>query len=265
MSSIQIIWVSPSKIDVNPNQPRREFAEVDLEELAESLKSVGFIHPPTVRKHKNGDHYELISGERRWRAAQKAGIDPIPVMEVGATHLESLEMALVENIQRVDLNPIEIALSLRALENELHLQQSELGKKIGKQRSTVANYLRLLSLPFVIQDSVRSGEISMGHAKTLLSVENEQDRIAFWREIKEKNYSVRAAEKKVHSYSSKKKSSKSKTTTLDADILAIQEKLEEALGTKVSIVPSSNQQGKIVIDYYNLDDVDRILQIILQQ
>lgn len=190
----QLLEVSIDKIRVNPYQPRRGFNPEELEELAQSIRSVGLIHPPLVRYIPQEECYELISGERRFRASQIAGKTKIPVFIRHSTHSISAQAALIENIQRVDLNPLEIAKALKKLIEDFGLSQDQLAQKIGKKRSTVANYLRLLSLPQTIQHSLSGALITMGHAKAILALE-EGDKQALLHElILRDDLSVREAE-----------------------------------------------------------------------
>ena len=171
MSDEVLLHIDISQISVNPFQPRRHFAQGELEELAQSIKAVGLLHPPLVRALDDGVSFEIISGERRFRAAQLAGMQKIPVMMRAVTHEISAQAALIENIQRVELNPLEISKALHRLIEEFQLKQEELGVKLGMKRSTLSNYLRLLGLPKNIQDSVSSEQITMGHAKAILALE----------------------------------------------------------------------------------------------
>ena len=248
-----------SLIQMNPFQPRRSFAPAELEELAASIVSVGLIHPPTVRKLPNGQ-YELIAGERRFRASLLAGLTHIPVIVQSADSILSAEAALIENIQRVDLNPLEIAKALYALMMEFGLQQDALAQRIGKKRSTIANYLRLLSLPKHIQDSISRNEISMGHAKAILSVEGFEKQNLLYELVVRDELSVRETEEAASRITSKAKKQKLIPVTRDFYLEHLAEKIQEKLGTKV-FIQGRGKRGKIMIDYYNLDDLDRLLMI----
>lgn len=258
----QIIEVPVEKIRVSPFQPRRVFADQQIDELASSIEEVGIIQPPVARYLPEEDVYELISGERRMRAAQKAGMRFIPIILRENDTQHSAEAALVENIQRVDLNPIEVAEALRALSQKFGLNQDELAHRVGKKRSTVANYLRLLSLPEEIQESLGRGEITTGHAKAILSLETKKEQLKLHKEILKKGLTVRQTER-TSSKSSKKEggTSSSRKAQNDIHLTEIEKKIEETLGTKVSIQGSA-AKGKVVIDYYSLADLEKILQAI---
>jgi len=250
-------------IDVNPQQPRKDFDDKSLKELAESIKIHDIIQPITVSRLPNG-RFKLISGERRFRASQLAGLKSIPAFIRMADSSEILEMALIENLQRVDLNPIEIALSYRQLMDECQITQEELAHKMSKERSTVANYLRLLKLPPDIQKAVRDQEISMGHARSLLSLENVDEQLYVFREIKEKNLSVRQVEqlvKKMNAESEKgTEVKKAETSSLPHAYKRIQDDLSSHFATKTILDRKKNGKGKIVIEFYSDQDLERILE-----
>lgn len=256
-----IIKINLNSIRLNPNQPRKTFDPQELKELAQSIQAVGLIHPPLVRQ-LNAEEYELISGERRYQACKLAGLAEIPVYLRASTLNDSAEMALIENIQRVDLNPIEIALALRQLSEELHYTQEELAVRIGKKRSTVANYLRLLTLPKNIQQGILSSLITMGHAKAILALEGAEKQNLLYELILRDNLSVREAED-----ASLRINKKSKRKTLvyqDRNFYLEQlaEKIQAKLGTKVHI-QGKGKRGRISIDYYNYNDLDRLLALFL--
>lgn len=255
----ELLQISVDKITVNPNQPRRHFSLNELEELAASIISVGLIHPPLVRPCHDG-FYELVSGERRFRAAQLAGFTTIPVMVRHHTQEMSAQAALIENIQRVDLNPMEIAKSLRSLSEQFHWNQEELALRVGKKRSTVANYLRLLALPKNIQDSVSQNVISMGHAKAILSLEGFERQHHLHEMILRDGLTVRDAEEAAHQLANPEKKPATVAQQQDVFLKQITEDLQHKLGTKVSI-QGKGDRGRITIDYYNLDDLDRLLHL----
>jgi len=233
--------VDPKRITVSPYQPRKIFRDEELEDLAASIRSVGLLHPPLVRPLTNGD-YELISGERRLRAAQLAGLELVPVVVRETEEERGAQATLIENIQRVDLNAIEVAKGFQDLIDSFGYSQSELARRVGKKRSTVANYLRLLALPEEVQRSLQRGEITMGHAKAVLArVENE--RLGFHRQIVRERLTVREAEQRL------------KKPDIYADDL--KRRLERHLGTRVSV-----SRGKITLEYNDLDDLDRLLEAI---
>lgn len=251
--------VEIDKIVVNPFQPRRVFVDGEIEELADSIRSVGLIHPPVVREIENG-FYEIVSGERRFRASKIAGFLKIPVVIKPSTNILSAEMALIENIQRVDLNPIEIAKALKMLSVEFRLSQDELAKRVGKKRSTVANYLRLLTMPYSIQESVSRNLISMGHAKAILSLESIEKQNLLHELILRDELNVREAETAALRIAEKAKKQKLVYVSRDFYLEQLAEKIQKKLGTKV-FIQGKGKRGRISIDYYNLDDLDRILAL----
>lgn len=264
--------VAIAQIRVNPYQPRHHFSQVELEELAASIRTVGIIHPPTVRLCLSNSpeeicFYEIISGERRFRAAQMAGLSKIPVIVRYSDQHQSAQAALIENIQRVDLNPIEIAKALCDLVQQFHLNQDALAQQIGKKRSTVANYLRLLALPQNIQDSVSADSITMGHAKAILSLEGSDKQNLLHELILRDSLTVRESEEKALHLAEKFKKQPPVYISRDFYLEQLAEKIQHKLGTKVHIqakTPKGNGKGKggrITIDYYNLDDLDRLLSI----
>lgn len=259
--ALEIKEIPIDHIRVNPHQPRRHFSEENLEELANSIRELGLIHPPLVRPlHSCGD-YELISGERRFRASQIAGLKEIPVIIRETDELLSAEQALVENIQRVDLNPLEIARALKCLLDEFKLSQEELSNKIGKKRSTIANYLRLLSLPRSIQESLSSQKITMGHAKTILSLNGFEKQGLLHEIILRDDLSVREAEQAASRIEKKAKKKKGLVyANRDFYLDQLADKIQQRFGTKVHIA-GKGKKGRISIDYYNLDDLDRLLAL----
>lgn len=259
MSQEQLIEVPVSKIIVNPRQPRRHFAQEELEELAQSITSVGLIHPPTVREGEDG-LYEIVSGERRFRAAQIAGMQSISVVVRHGDAQQSAQAALIENIQRVDLNAIEVAKALRSLIEEFEFSQDELATRIGKKRSTVANYLRLLALPKNIQDAVVSDAITMGHAKAILSLDTFEKQNLLFELIMRDDLSVRETEEAAVRISTKAKRNVLPYANRDFFLEQVAERLQQSLGTKVTI-QGKGKKGRISIDYYNLDDLDRLIAL----
>lgn len=247
--------ISIDKILINPNQPRRVFNEEELMELSSSIKQNGLLQPPLVRPIEDG-FFELVAGERRFRACKLAGLQAIPVIIEERTYLESAKAALIENIQRVDLNPIETAMAIRSLMNQFALSQEEVAEKVAKKRSTVANFLRLLNLPKVIQDDIMNGKLSMGLAKVILSVEESSLQLFLHEHIVEKNLTVREAEKLIEKMQSKK--GKPLLQTRNFLIEELEESLRKELGTKIEIVEKSKKSGYIKIDYYDLDAFDKI-------
>lgn len=259
-----ICVVSIDQIRVSPFQPRRLFSEEEIDELANSIKEVGIIQPPVVRKiMKQGEvlYYELIAGERRLRASKRANLASIGVIVREITDEKAAKTTLIENVQRVDLNPIETALALKRLMDVFQMTQEEVAERVGKKRSTVANYLRLLALPDKIQESLMLGEISMGHAKAILSLTNDELKRKLHKLIVESQITVRDAEKqslKIAREAKQKKGDKD----LHAQDLA--ERLGSHLSTKVEItsIRKGSKGGKVIIHYYHLDDLDRLIDTI---
>ncbi len=260
---------SISEVDIhsvlpNPYQPREHFDEEALAELSRSIRELGIIQPITVRT-AGPNKFELISGERRLKAARMAGLTRIPAYVREADTEAMLEMALVENVQREQLNPIEIALGYRRLIDECDLTQEDVALKIGKNRSTVANFLRLLKLPPLIQAGLRDGVLTTGHARALLSIENEDVQRQLMEEIVANDLSVRDVEKRVREAL---RPAKKKADTLkefsgadSIEISRISERIRRVLGTKVNVKPGSNGKGgKIEVEYYSNEDLERIVE-----
>jgi ParB family chromosome partitioning protein len=255
--ALGIIELELDRIAPNEYQPRKVFDDGKLKELAASIKEQGVIQPIIV--HRAGGGYGLIAGERRWRAARLAGLKTIPALVKEATKRELLEMALIENIQREDLNPLEAAEAYKRLQDEFKLTQEDLAKRVGKERSTVTNFLRILGLSREIKQEIAAGNLSMGHAKAILSLERVRDQAQAAMHIAKKGLSVREAETLVGRM---KDPPKEKRARLSHELKAIEEKLRKALGTKVSL-SSKSKGGKIVIDYYSDEELDRILEKIV--
>ena len=243
------------KLKPSSYQPRLKFSKDSLEELASSIKKSGILQPVLVVPE--GNHYTIIVGERRWRAAQKIGFKKIPSIIRSMPVAQQLETSLVENIQREDLNPLEIALAYQKLSQELNYTQEDIAEKVGKDRASVANYLRLINLPKEIQDYLAAGSISMGHARALLSLENSKMQIAFARKIIKKQLSVRQVEKTVQKL--KDAPQREKRRPLDPDLMALQEEFIRYLGTKVSISGGQNR-GVIKIHYFSTEELNRIFE-----
>ncbi|MDR0971074.1 MAG: ParB/RepB/Spo0J family partition protein [Bacteroidales bacterium] len=259
-----IAFVDISKIDANPHQPRKEFSEEALQELSQSIKEQGVIVPITITKGDN-DRYILIAGERRLRAAKLAGLKEIPAYIRLATKNEMMEMALVENIQREDLNAIEIALSLQALIESFSLTQEQVSQKIGKSRSTTTNYLRLLKLPAQIQIALQDDVISMGHARALINLESEEEQLFFLKQIIDKKLPVTTLEKMVASSKNKKDGksiNKSKDGSLPIYHDLFKAKLSEKLSVPIEVKRSKRGKGTITIPFSNDKDFERIVALI---
>lgn len=258
----RICEISWDAIRVSPFQPRRTFAEEELEELAASIRAIGLIHPPVVRTIEGGGkvlYYELIAGERRWRAAKRAGLTKIKVLIRDSTDEHAAKATLIENVQRVDLDPIEIAHAYKKLITIFKMTQEEVAEKVGKKRSTVANYLRLLTLSDAIKNSVSSGEITMGHAKALLALDKEELRSHLSELIIKKALTVRETEEESRKLLRKKRKSFSNSSN-SLHTEEIEERLQQHLGTKVTIDYSRNG-GKITLHYYSLEDLERLLSL----
>ena len=255
--------ISISDIETNPFQPRTEFDQVALNELAESIRVQGLIQPITVRK-LSANQYQLISGERRLRASKLAGLKDIPAYVRMADDQQMLEMALIENIQRENLNAIEVALSFQRMLEECNLKQEQLGERVGKNRSTVTNYLRLLKLPPAIQISIRDQKISMGHARALISVEEEEKQLFIHDEIIDKGLSVRKVEELVRSINSvQTKPAKEKKIVIPSfEYQKLQRDLASKFATKVKLKMGENGKGAIEIPFVSEDDLSRILELL---
>lgn len=259
-----IVELELDSIEVNPFQPRSHFNEEALQELASSIKELGVIQPITVRK-LDFNKYQLVSGERRFRASKLVGLETIPAYIRIANDQESLEMALVENIQRQDLDPIEIALSYQRLIDEINLTQEKLSERVGKKRSTITNYMRLLKLDPIIQTGIRDGFVSMGHGRALVNVDKKEDQIALYEKIVSGNLSVRETEKAVKSYqeSSNVAPATGKKSSKNPDYVALGQKtLTNHLGSKVSVTTSNKGNGKISISFDSEEDFNRLKKII---
>jgi len=256
--------ISISHIETNPFQPRSHFDTEALNELAESIRVQGIIQPITVRQ-LSADQYQLISGERRFQASKMIGLDHIPAYVRKANDQQMLEMALIENIQRENLNALEIALSYQRLLAECNLKQEELGDRVGKKRTTVNNYLRLLKLPPEIQAGIRDGEVSMGHARALVNVEFVEDQLFLFKKIIREQWSVRQVEEAVRKLSEElthTHTGKPTEAREDAGITAIRQKLVTHFGTKVAIKRGKDEKGEIRIPFLSDADFNRILDLL---
>jgi ParB family transcriptional regulator, chromosome partitioning protein len=258
-----IVELDLETIEINPFQPRTNFNEESLNELAKSIKEVGIIQPITVRKLEF-NKYQLISGERRLRASKLAGLKSIPAYVRLANDNESLVMALVENIQRFDLDPIEVAISYQRLIEEINLTQEELSDRVGKKRSTITNYLRLLKLDPIIQTGIRDGFISMGHGRALISIEDLDVQSDIYHTVVTQNLSVRETEAlvKKHQDSLKPKTEKSgKSKGFDIDD-ADKKAITDFFGAKIDVNVANNGKGKISIPFHSEEDFNRILKLL---
>ena len=252
--------VKITKIEPNREQPRKVFNEDALQELADSIKQFGIIQPIMVQDRK--DHYEIIAGERRWRAAKLAGLKEVPVIIKNYTEKEIVEISLIENIQREDLNPIEEAQAYKRLLEEFNLKQDEVAERVSKSRTAVTNSMRLLKLSDRVQQMVIDEMISTGHARALLAVEKEEDQYLLAQRIFDEKLSVREIEKIVKNLGKPAKEKKEKDKTLEVIYKDIEEQLKQRLSTKVSVNSKGNGTGRIEIDFYNHDDLERLLDLL---
>ena len=263
----QVRMLRLSQVDPNRSQPRTRFEEEALEELAESIRQFGVLQPILVQK-KNG-RYEIIAGERRWRASRKAGLTEIPAIVREYTNQEAVELSLIENIQREDLNPIEEARAFKRLLDEFGLRQEDLAVRVSKSRTAITNSIRLLKLDERVQEMVVNEKISMGHARALIPVEIPEEQFLLAQQIEEKRLSVRDTEKLVKNLGAdkkkkadKKKEKKERDPALDLAYKAIEERLKQSLGTKASIRHGGDGTGKIEIEFYSHEDLEKIVDLL---
>ena len=252
--------VKITKVEPNREQPRKLFDEDALQELADSIRQFGVIQPILVQDRK--DHYEIIAGERRWRAAKLAGLKEVPVIIKNYTEREIVEISLIENIQREDLNPIEEAQAYKRLLNEFELKQDEVAERVSKSRAAVTNSLRLLKLSERVQQMVIDEMITTGHARALLAVEKEEDQYLLAQRVFDEKLSVREIEKIVKSYGKPPKAKKEKNKTLELIYKDIEEQLKQKLSTKVAVSSKGDGAGKIEIEFYSNDDLERLLDVL---
>jgi len=260
ISSGAVAEIEIDKISTNPYQPRTDFDEKALEELAQSIKELGLIQPITVRKLKN-NKYQLISGERRLRAAKLAGLKKLPAYVRDIDDEEMLTHSLVENIQREDLNPIEIAISFQRLIDECNYTQDQVSEKTGKARSSISNYLRLLKLPVEIQAALRVGKITMGHAKPLLSIDDPEKQLKIFDIIIAKNLSVRDTEKLIKEQQEEKPKRVVKRT-LPESMVKAKETLSKNLNRKVDIKLGKKGRGKVILEFKSEEDFEKLMQLL---
>ena len=256
------LMVKVTAIEPNREQPRKDFNEEAMEELAESMKVYGVLQPLLVQK--KGDYYEIIAGERRWRAAKLAGLKEVPVVIREYTKQQTMEIALIENVQREDLNPIEEAKAYQRLIQEFELKQEEIAARVGKNRVTITNSMRLLKLDERVQDLLIQNQITGGHARALLSVEDGQLQYELAGKIIAENLSVRETEKLVKSLSKKKnpKEKKVEDESLTLIFHDLEERMKSAMGTKVSINRKDKNKGRVEIEYYSESELERIVELI---
>lgn len=257
------VMIDISKVEPNRDQPRKKFDEDSLNDLAESIKQFGVLQPLLVQERDG--YYEIVAGERRWRAAKKAGIKEMPVIVKKLTEQEVMEISLIENIQREDLNPIEEALAFKRLLTEFNLKQDEVADRVSKSRTTITNSMRLLKLNEKVQQMVIDDKLTTGHVRPLIGIEDPDTQIAIAEKIFDEKLSVRDTEKLVKSLQNEKKK-KPEEKKIDSQLLAVYQDLEEQmkriLGTKVVINPKDNKKGKLEIEYFSQDELDRIIDLI---
>lgn len=260
----KIYEINICDIEPNPNQPRRNFDGEALKKLSESISEVGVLSPILLVKKDNG-LYEIVAGERRWRASKLAGKKKIPAIVKKYEEKEVMEIALIENLQREDLNPYEEALGYQSLKNNFDLTQDEIAKRVSKSRSTIANVMRILTLPDFVIDEIKKGNVSLGHAKALLSLEsNELKKLLLYKIVNEK-ISVREAEEAAKKLSQKKRSNLiKKNFSKDPYVINIEKNLSEKLGSKVHI-KSGKIKSKIEIEYYSQKDLEKIIDILIKK
>lgn len=252
--------VKITRLEPNRDQPRRNFDEDALQELADSIKQFGLLQPILVQDRK--DHYEIIAGERRWRAAKLAGLKEVPVIIRNYSEQEILEISLIENIQREDLNPIEEAQAYRRLLTEFHLKQDEVAERVSKSRAAVTNSIRLLKLGDRVQQMVISDMISTGHARALIGIEDEEEQYNLAQKIFDEKLSVREVEKLVKNLHKPPKPKKLDDKALQAIYQDIEEKLKQRLSTKVSVSSKGEGAGRIEIEFYSHEDLERLLELL---
>ncbi len=254
--------VKITQIEPNREQPRKNFDEDALQELADSIKQFGLLQPILVQDRKT--YYEIIAGERRWRAAKLAGLKEVPVIIRDYTEQEIVEISLIENIQREDLNPIEEAQAYKRLLTEFNLKQDEVAERVSKSRTAVTNSMRLLKLCDEVQQMIIDDMISTGHARALISIEDPEEQYTIAQRIFDEKLSVRDVEKLVKNLNKPEKSKKEVIEDKSLDIIYqnVAEKLKQSLGTKVAVLPKENGSGKIEIEFYNHDDLERLIDLL---
>lgn len=259
-ASDQGVMISVNEIEPNRNQPRKTFDDASLQELAESIKQFGIIQPIVVKK--KDEYYEIIAGERRWRAAKIAGLLEVPVIVKEYKENEIVEISLIENIQRENLNPIEEAQAYKTLMEEFELKQEEVAQKVSKSRSTITNSLRLLKLTKEVQEMLVEEKISIGHARALLAIADPDIQISVAKKVYEEALSVRDIEKLVKDMAKPAKKEEKEPNEYQYLYRDIEENLKQILGNKVTIKNRKNNKGKIEIEYYSQDDLERIIELL---
>jgi ParB family chromosome partitioning protein len=254
------------EIRPNPYQPRvTKETENDphFQELVASIREKGVLQPVVVRRRHDG--YELVMGERRWRAARAAGLTTIPAIVRSVDDREMLEMALIENIQRADLNPIDEALAYKALNEQFNLTHDEIARRVGKDRSTITNALRLLTLPYRVREALMLGQISPGHARALLTLASRREQVELCERVITEGLSVRALERLCGEHRTTKTGKITKPVEKDVHLLELEQQLQEILGTRVIITPPTKSPGRLTIEYFSIEDLDRICRLIKKE
>lgn len=259
----EVVKIDIGKVLPNEHQPRKVFRDAALKDLAESIKEKGVLQPIIVSRVGDGT-FRLIAGERRWRASHLAGLTKIPALIKDVSSQDAIEIALIENIQREELNPIETAEALNRLLKEFNLTQEALSQRVSKDRATIANYLRILKLPDEIKALINGNGISLGHAKAILTIETRQKQIEAAKEIMKNGLSVRAAEVLCKKLAAPAQAKVKKKKEKLPEVADLEDKLTRSLGTKVKI-HHKDKRGKIEIEYYSLDELDRLLEVLLQE
>ena len=259
-----VSMVKITKVEPNREQPRKTFEEEPLQQLANSIKKMGILEPILVIDKK--DHYEIVAGERRWRAAKLAGLKEVPVIIRDLTYQQQVEIALIENLQREDLNPIEEALAYKRLIEEFNLKQEEVAERVSKSRTEITNFLRLLKLGDEVQKMVIAGDLSTGQARAIITIEDQEQQLQIAQKIVKENLSVREVEKLIKTLGQpkKEKAAKAKNEELEHIYEEIAEKMKRSLGTKVNIVSKENGAGKIEIEFFSNEDFDRVTELIMK-
>lgn len=255
----RVLYISIHDVKPNKNQPRKTFDEDKIADLAKSIAENGIIQPIVVRKSKTG--YEIVAGERRWRAARKAELSQIPCIVRELSDEQNMLFAIIENMQREDLNPIEEAEGINQMMSAYNLTQEQVAKSLGKSRPYIANSVRLLKLPEKIKDLMSKGKLSAAHGRTLAAIANEEAAIALAEKIAKEGISVREAEKLAASEGKSRKKKQAPKKEKNADILKVEDDLKNSLGTRVAILPNGNK-GKIEIEYYSKDELERLIELL---
>lgn len=255
------IMVKINEVEPNRDQPRKDFDEDALMELADSIKQFGILQPLIVQKKKN--YYEIIAGERRWRAAKLAGLKEVPIIVKNYTNQEIVEISLIENIQRENLNPIEEAMAFKRLLEEFNLKQDEVAERVSKSRTAVTNSMRLLKLSERVQQMIVDDMISTGHARALLAIDDEEQQYMLANKIFDEKLSVRETEKLVKALKNPKKEVKKEKQERTFVYTNLEEQMKNIIGTKVSVSPKANGKGKIEIEYYSEEELERIYDLIM--